>query len=289
MNLWLLFTLAATLLTAIERILHRYVLRNNDDASIYTLAYQFAAAMFLVPTILVEFKDYNFSPAHIPNYILLIISGIFWLGFGLLSFHADRYAQVSITSILSRTRLFWVLLIGLVFFDEVINSYTVGGIIFIFIGITILAFISLGGNRGVNKGALFSLMAAISISIALSIDKYQSQSSQLLLGMIALSAFLTPSAWLTVTLSDKKNRIKALFAGKGKYVIFTALVGALSYWFLIKALSMANISKVIPIYQSSITVAIVMGFFFLKERDKIFFKLLASIIVVVGAVLVGLS
>lgn len=287
MNLWLSITLLATLLATLERVLHRYVLRAENDANIYTLVYQFTAALGLVPLVITELQLQAF-PIHNINiqvYVVLLTSSLFWLAFGLLSFHADRYAEVSVTSVLSRTRVLWTLVLGVIFFGEAVNFAKLQGVILIFAG---LAALSIRGNFNYHsKGVLFALAAAISISVALSIDKYLAHFFPT--SVVAFSAFFIPGIWLGITLPNKRERLKALLSGQGKYAILTALLGALSYWLLLRALVLSDISKVVPIYQSSLVLNVIVGIILLDERDRILHKLFASVIVLLGVILVRLS
>jgi|CXWL01.1.fsa_nt_gi drug/metabolite transporter (DMT)-like permease len=284
MNLWLPITLLATLLTTLERVLHRYILRAENDANIYTLVYQFAAALVLVPLVVGEpqLKSVFFHDLRL--YLVWLISSLFWLAFGLFSFHADHYADVSVTSILSRTRILWTFVLGVFFFGEAISFAKLQGVALIFAG---LVGLSIRENFKYNKGVLFTLMAAISISIALSIDKYLARFFPT--SVIAFSAFFIPGIWLYITLPNKRERLKKLFSDKGKYAILTALFGALSYWLLLRALTLSDISKVIPIYQSSLALNVIIGIILLNEREKVLHKLFASAIVLLGVILIRLS
>lgn len=281
---WLGFTVLAGLLAASERVGHRFILHTSEDATAYTIAYQLAASLALAPIVLGELMSYRFTADHLGYYFALLLSGLFWAAFGWLSFQADSIAEVSVTSVLSRTRAIWTMLIGITVFGEAATVARISGAILVLIGALLL------GSRATlraNRGAVLALLAAISISVSLSFDSYATTGVPA--GLLSVSAFLTAAAVTSLFTKQRGRRLIGLMRGRGRLSLATAAVGGLSYWALVEALARGDISQVVPVYQSYLILVVVAGILLLGERDHAGRKLGASAVVLIGAMLVSLG
>ncbi len=281
---WLVLTVFAGVLAATARVSHRYLLSDAADPTAYTIVYQFAATAFVLPFALNDLRNYVFVSEHSLQYLALLASTVCWMAFNWFSFHADRHAEVSITSVLSRTRAIWSVFLGALLFSESVTLLRVAGAILIVVGAGLL---TRSSNLRANRGVILALSAAFAASIALAIDKFAA--SQVPAGIVAASGFLGGGIVLSFKTNGAYARVRELFRTRARYGVLSALLGGWSYWFLVKALASGDIGQVVPVYQGYLVLVVLAGILLLREHTDLKYKLLAAGVVLMGATLVNIG
>ncbi|MPZ27750.1 MAG: EamA family transporter [Micromonosporaceae bacterium] len=279
---WLALTLAAAALAAAARVSHRYLLVEAADPTAYAIAYQLAAAAFIAPVAVADLRDYLPRPEHLPYYLAMLASIGCWMAFNWCSFHADRHAEVSMTSVLARTRAVWSVLVGAVLFGESILLLRVIGACLIVVGAALL--VRPTAIRA-NRGVALALAAALVASLAHASDSFAAR--EVPAGILTASGFLGGGLLLSLTARSSVARVRKLLRTRARYGVLSALLASWSYWFLVQALAVGEVGQVVPIYQGNLVLVVLAGVLLLRERTDLTRKLLAAGAALAGAVLVS--
>lgn len=279
---WLVLTIAAATLAAAARVSHRYLLVDAADPTAYAIVFQLAAGVFIAPVAVADFRDYAPVPEHQRYYLAMLASIGCWTAFNWFSFHADRHAEVSLTSVLARTRAVWSILAGAVLFGESLVALRVVGACLIVVGAAVL--VRTTAVRA-NRGAVLALAAALVASLAHASDSFAARAVPA--GILTASGFLGGGILLGLTARRSRARVRELLRTRARYGVLSALLAAWSYWFLVQALAAGEIGQVVPIYQGNLALMVLAGILLLRERADLARKLVAAGAALAGAVLVS--
>ena len=254
----------------------RYILRRESDSTFW--AWYFEALRLIIFTILVFFNFY--IQLEIKTFFLLFIVGFTELLAVFLYMKMHKYLQLSISTILLRSRLIWIPLISFIFLGQNLDLSGYIGILLLFIGISVIL---IPKKLYFDKGARFALAAAFVLSINFIFIKQSTHYASLPLIIIAdsLPAFII----FPIIMRNFKKRV--IEGVKRNLVLKLTAVGlnAVSANFLLLALTIGDVSKVNAIHQAMMVTAILAGIVLLKEKENILNKLLGTIMTVVGVIL----
>ena len=130
-----------------------------------------------------------------------------------------------------------------------------------------------------------ALFAAACLGIGLTIDKRISIAYAL--PVYAFINFFAPALYNTFLPPLSFRTIAQQFKGVYKSIALLAAISVLGYYFTLKAFSLADASKVVPIMSSSTILVVLAGAIFLKERSHLGRKVIAGVCVCVGVVLLS--
>jgi len=278
-----LFALGAAVSSGAEKLLRRHVLI-KEDSLCYAFAFGLFAAIILLPVFIFGFQ----APTHNLAWLLLILSGSIWTVFSLLQFKAYSYLEASIASPISRVKLFFVLILGVIFLNETISLGKVAGTLLIFIGIVVLSYKKNVKRPHIEKkGIALIILSTMLISVALLIDKYA-------LNFFTVATYTAPIYLMKPILlipwvMKRKHHIKSIFKQSLIAVFATSALSVGYYYLTLMAFKQAEASAIVPITEMSTLFAVIGGIVILKERTFITRKLIAATIVVFGAILVALA
>ena len=191
-----------------------------------------------------------------------------------------KFSHLSISTIISRTRLIWIPIIVFVVFAEKLKLTEYLGIAVLFLGLSIVVS---PHKLFIDKGAIYANLAAFAIAINTIIFKlaipYASSS-------LILVAFSLPSVILFPILM--KNAKKRIFTESKKNLpikLIRIFGNVASSYLLVWALQGGDVSRVNAIYQGMLIFSVLAGIIVLKERKDILRKLLGTAVTIIGVVL----
>lgn len=274
---WVLLAIAAGLLSNTFNFFSRYFLKDNDDASIW--AWFFELGRFIAFSAILLF---DFSIKKDPLTIVFLLSvGITELVSVYFTMKMHAYSHLSISTILSRTRIIWIPIIGFLLFKEQLHTLEYLGIFILFIGVSI----TISPRKFfVDKGALFANAAAFSLA-------FNTIFLKLALPYASYSAILVASATPSVLVFPfmiKNAKSKFLkFARERLWLkIFAVLTHIFSIYIFLHALQTGEASRVNAIYQGMLITSVFAGIFILKEKQDIVKKIVGATITIIGIILV---
>lgn len=86
-----------------------------------------------------------------------------------------------------------------------------------------------------------------------------------------------------IKISDIKEEFKN---GNQKAILITAITWSLSVVFQLRAYQLGNVSIVAPLCALTVILNVIVGYFLLKERDNMFKKVIATLLIILGIVLI---
>ncbi|MBI5223261.1 DMT family transporter [Candidatus Micrarchaeota archaeon] len=265
-----------------ENTLHRYILTQEDsnDSLTYAFTWQVLSALVFLPFFLVQYK----SPSDPFAYILVGLASLCYALFTYLIFETHANLELSISTPIRRLVLVFTLILSIFVLKETLTAQKIAGTLLIFLGLVFLT--SGGANFSLSnkKGIVLAILTALIASFSFMIDK-------LALNFFTPATFsflvyFIPAMILFPFVKNKRVSVIALVKNKPLPLFGTVILGCSSYYFLLTAFLSIDTSTVIPIYELNGLVAVLGGIIFLKERQKMKEKLLAALVVLVGALLI---
>lgn len=276
---WLLFAGLAGALSSAFNFLNRYILKGDEDATSYGWYFELVRFIFFTAISFNSiFANYSFK-----TYFLLIASGLIEVLSVYIYMKMHSNSELSISAIISRTRLIWVPIFAFVFLGErlIFKEYVGLGILFLGV-VTVISPRKISFDKGVKLAAL----SAIIVSIGSVVLKELSSTVPAPVTMVYISfpsvfmiPFLMKGAKIRLSNSLKTNKlVKAIAIFANVFAMF----------FYVNGLKFGEVSKVSAIYQSMAVLSVVTGVIFLKERKDVVKKMLGAVVVVFGILIMTL-
>ena len=277
---WLLFAILQGLTSNAFNFFSRYILRGNDDGTAFAWLMQLIRfTFFIVYAILFDWR-LVISFESIATLLVLGITETIGIYF-YMKMHT--HSELSISTILSRTRMLWVPLFAFLIIGEILKPIEYLGIAILFIGVSI---VSSPKKMFVDKGALYA--NASSVVIALNIVIYKLSMSYAS-DPIILAALGFPSIFiLPFFMKNARKRIAINIKASLGIKLLAIGFNIVSMFFFALAMQTGEASKVNAVYQGMLVFAVVAGIVFLNERKDIPKKIIGTAVTVIGVVLLSL-
>jgi len=279
--MWLIFALLSGFFYTVQGLITRHVLKGNKDAWAFSFYFSAIGALISSPFFLTNIKiAYTY-----PYWLMMVLVGLLIVAQNLLSFKSANYLPASISGAMTKFRLVWVFILGVIILREAFTWQKLVGTLFaVLAGIIILNKVNkLGSIKGLSL--VFSSTIFYAIVIILYKYLFQTFNSQSLTFFI----FLFPAI---INLSIMPNSIKRIVnLGKisGLPVFIACALGGFANLTMNYSLSIGEASRVLVIIESFLVITLVGEHLVLKEKKHLLIKLLAVILAVIGAILIRLS
>jgi drug/metabolite transporter (DMT)-like permease len=276
--LWLILAILTGLLSNTYNFINRYLLKDNDDATAYAWFTEFMR--FAIFGIIAIFNWKLIINNQTLPALLLVGLTEFIGGYFYMKMHS--YSHLSISTILTRTRLIWVPIIGFFLLNEGLKLPDYLGILIIFIGVsTIMA----PRKLFVDKGALYANISTFFIA-----------------GNIVLLKLAVPFASIAVLnvfqalpgvilyplfMKNPGGRIKTLTKTNLPLKLFAVFISVAQLFIFIYALNFGEASKINAVYQGMLVFGVLAGIIFFKERQDISKKLIGAAITIIGVIVLS--
>ncbi len=273
---WIFIAILAGLASNAFNFLSRFILKDNDDPIIY--AWYLETLKFLI-FITIAIFDWKLT-LNTKSVIIFILLGLTeWLAvYFFVKMHS--FSHLSISSIISRTRLIWVAVIAFFVLGENLKISEYFGILILFTG---LSFVIAPRKFFIDKGAMYASIGAFITALNNVILKmalpYGSNS--------VLNAIMILPVILIFPLFIKNFGIKlhAMKQTNWSLKTFAPFLNAIALYLFIIALRIGEASKVNAIYQGMLIFSVLAGIIFLKERENIGKKLIGTGVTIIGVLL----
>ncbi|MBI3366177.1 DMT family transporter [Candidatus Roizmanbacteria bacterium] len=280
--IWFIFILTSTFLYSIARIIQRVLLKDEKSDSI-TVSILFQLFLSLILFIFGYFFGHlsfdNFYQV-LPNFILLAV--LYGLG-NVFIFQALKRIDTSAFAILYSGRVFISVAASSFFLHEGLSLKQYLGMFFIITSIVIV--FNKKFSFHLNKGLLFTLLGALFFGLELTNDRFilktfNVYSFLFLSGLFPaiLTSFIYPSSLKKIAALVQLNRLI-----KFMLICLIYALGMIFYFFALQIGT--NSSQIAALDQLSTIVIVILGIFILKEKQRMFRKVIASIISVIGTIM----
>lgn len=279
--MWVLFSLLAGSFYTGSELVKRYVLKQQYDAWAFSFFFSAVGAAVSLP-----FMALNPKAPVTSSWLwltMLCVGGMIVLH-NLLNFKSSNYVPASVSGTITKFRLGWIFILGILFSGEVVTYPKVLAVILsVAAGIVILKRFKMPHSL---KGVLLSFAATFVYAIIITVVKhllttFSPQAITFFIFFIPaiLNYILMPQAWAKITY---------IFQKSGKYVILASIFGGFANLTINQALSLGEASRVSVMVESFLVVTLIGEHIIFKETDHLVTKIIAVVLAVASAFLVQL-
>lgn len=277
---YIVFVIAYLILAVIFDQSYRIATKSLTKSGPLTVVLELIGAGTIL--LLTPFFEMTF-PTDIRIYILLGLSIIFYTIVDRLNTIVRSGMEASTFSVIRQLSTVFMIFAGFIFFKEpFIISKFIGAILIIFSNI--LVFYKKGTTK-IDKYVLLGIVANLFLTIALFLDVNISNDFNLAfyvastLGIPGILIFI----FERIKFSDLKTEFKN---GNKKMIIITAISWSTSIMATLKAYALGPASVVAPLCALAVILNVLIGYIFLKERENVGKKVVASLLVILGVILI---
>lgn len=273
---WVILAVFAGVGSNILNIINRYLLRDGGDSNAWAWTFEFLRLILFLPFL---FFDFNMDTS-LKAVLLLVSVGIteFISVYFYMKMH--KYSHLSISTILSRTRLVWVPVIAFLFLGERLTGMQYAGIAVLFFGLSIVV---APHKFFIDKGAVYANLAAFMIAINTILLK---ESTAYASTPVIMLFFSLPSVILfPLFMKNARKRLIDQNLKQKLPKILASVSNVIALFFLMAALRLGDVSRVNAIFQGMLILSVAAGIILLKERQDIKRKLIGTAVTIFGILL----
>jgi drug/metabolite transporter (DMT)-like permease len=226
-------------------------------------------------------------PKQVLPWILIISGGAAWTILGLMAFYSYKNTPLSLRDPLSQSRIIFGMILAIVLLHETVTAMRIWGTLTIFFGICLLLWHperKFGDLK--DPGLRWTLGTAVVGAFVAILDKATlNYFPPIFYGMFVYGI---ETVLLGCVLHTKGKEMKTLFKTSGWMALLGAILVAVGNYFQWKAYSLADISLVYPLLQLGVLFTVISGFLFLGEREHRLQRIIATCIIIAGAVIIKL-
>ena len=281
-NLWQVNTILTIIFFVAYSQFYRLVARNSKDvSSVVIIIFIIASITF---ALFIPFFEIKF-PSDWHLYIWLLLAIVFYAINDKLKSIGYKHLDISIISIMTQLSKVFLVVIGVLFFKESVEANELFGVVLILTGGVLVVFRK--GAFVINKYIWVMIAAAVAVAIALSIDVGISAQFNLAIYLVAVSIFPVFLIFLTErkSVDDLKKEFYRSNKKRRWYFILAGVGIALASLTYLGALRQGQVSVVAPLTSLVVVVNTAIGYIFLKEKNALIKRLIASLLVVMGVFL----
>lgn len=277
---WLYLVLIAVVIGSFTNIFQRVLMTDKkSDPISYTIVFCFILGGLTL--IFALFRGFHL-PAFGFNLLYFLLSVILWAIGTTLSFKALQLLESSEVTILTSVRALITIFGSIIFLHEFFSIRKSIGTIIILGSIFLVAHLKRGFSF--NKGVFFALLSALFCGAAVVVDVinmkgYDPVSYLAVINILIGSVLLV---YYPKAIKQWKMFIAPSFLSKMIPLGTFSFAQASMYY---TALSFGPTSQIAPINQAQVIITVLLAAVILRERDHLKVKIFASILAVVGIIL----
>ncbi len=274
-------TIIALLLDVLYRIVTRILSVKSNDIRAYTVIFCYLASLIILVYILL-FEKENFIIVNSKSLYILSLSCFLYTIFSWFEFRAWRSLEASTMSIFSKITPIVTFIASAFILDESVTPKKIFSALLIIVPIIWVKYEK--GTFKWDKGFIYALMCSLSLGLVRIVDK--EASNYLSLSIYAFISYIIPGLVLTfvpnfIGLAKMKKEVKSA----GWKLAVHSLINVFLFYTLIKALSLGEASKVTIIFSVSSILAVLVAIVVLKEKEKLWVKIIAGVLSFIGVIL----
>ncbi len=270
-----IFSLSVSVL--LQRILLH---KDKTDPIAYAILFEGTAGSLLLITALIHgFSLPDFSAYAIPiaaTFFLYALGGILYA-------KTLKITDASIFSVLFATNTIWVMLGGVLLYNERVGFAQVIGTLMILMSVIILT--DRSGKFQFDRGILLGLLCGLVYGLAVTGWVYISKHSEPLTWN-ALTFFIPAILILLYSPKSARQMKPFLKAGVFSRLILLCILVSIGSACLLAAFSKHSASVVSPLLQTQVLLTVILAIIFLNERKNLKSKIAAAGVCIIGALLV---
>ena len=276
----LLLLIIAGIAVGLVYIISKKLALEKYHPATYTTAFSILGCLLAIPLLLYHFK----IPTTINYWILAIISMLTYGLGNMFGFKAFKTIDASTVGLVSRLNLIVASFIGLLVLQESYSTSAYIGLFLILFGSLIVVFEK--QRFKLKPGILFATFMAVGYGLAAVFDKK-------ILDAFSPYTYVFINSFgvgLLFSLIYRQARLETwhLIKHKAKLLTTGVALNIASWTLFLIVLERGQVSKIYPMYDGiALMVTVFVGIFALKERDKLIQKILGSLSIISGIILLG--
>jgi drug/metabolite transporter (DMT)-like permease len=280
--MWLFYALIAGLFYTGSNLITRRLLKNDtNDAWAFSFFFSAVGALVSLPFMLVNLK----ISSTLQPWLIMFIVGILIVVQNLFNFASAKYIAPSISGSITKFRLIWVMLLGIIILHETSNNFKILGTVFtVLSGLIIMKQLVRPKDF---RGILYAFLATVFYAIVIILYKFLFTSFNT--PSLTFFIFFIPMFLNLLIMPDSLKRIIKLAKENSKMVLVGCGMGGLANLAMNQGLSMGEASKTLVIIESFLVITLIGEHLILKERENVIIKIIAVIFATLGAVFIRLS
>jgi uncharacterized membrane protein len=287
---YLFFIAISIIIGSIKNLSQRVLMRDREiDPKLSMVTFQFLGVIFVFLFSLAtgNFQLSNFSTLFQGELLYYVIANGFLYSFGsLYTFKALQEIEVSKFTVLFSLQSVIIVTMSTLFLNEVFTPIQVLGLFLVLLAILIVVTEDVKQLLHFKKGEIYALIAALGFGLGATIDKAIIDQVHYLTYLVV--GFFTPG--IIVLLSNFSHIIKKVQIYKEKknfflIILFTFLYVASGLTYFESVTLADSVSLVSSIGQISVIATVILGIIFLRERDRLAWKIVGSVISFLGLLL----
>jgi drug/metabolite transporter (DMT)-like permease len=282
--MWFILALIAGIFFAINSLMIRYYFKKHHDEWIFSFFFSFGIMLLFLPFFIYYVSNFGVSIKDIYFWIGMLLIGIMLVINNILGFKASKIIGATTQNVVGKLKLLWIIIAGLVIFNEVITIQKIIGMILIICASFLI--IDYSNWKASRKGIIFIIVAGIASAIYGVLLK----ETLLISNIITVSFFacVIPAIFNALLTPNFFNSAKKVITNKQKVMWIASIccVGGIANIAMIKALSYDVLAGVYFVMDASLIVIIFGEHFLLKERERLWWKASALVLAIIGAILI---
>lgn len=278
---WFLLAIGAGFASNLANFTTRYLIKDDRDSASFSLSLEVFRVLVFGS---IAFFDFYINWSVRTVTLLLLLGFIEPLAvYTFMKMH--EHTHLSISSIVSRSRMIWVAVLAFFFLGESLKLIDYVGIVILFLGLGI----AVAPHRFfIDKGVKIAVLTSVLAAIIVVLIKALSSNVSLPIIMVCMSL---PSLFIIPLFTKKaKQRMKSFVQNRFSFKLLFNIFNLFAMYGYILAIKYGSVSIVTAIYQGMIIFAVLAGIIFLKEREDIGKKIAGAVVTVLGVfLLAGLS
>lgn len=277
---WLIFVILYLFFYVIFNQTYKMATKSLTKPGALTILLQLISSLSIL--LLIPFFEMK-MPNDPKIYLFLGLSIIFYTISDRVNTTVRSGIEASTFSVITQLSTVFMIVAGVLFFKEpfVLNKF-IGAILIVFSNVLIFF---KKGNGKPNKYVLLGIFANVCFSIALFLDV--NNSDKFNLPIYVASTLGIPTILIAIFEKIKFSDIKEEYnKGNKKAIWITAITWSLSIVAQLRAYQLGEVSIVAPLCALSVILNVIVGYFFLKEKDDMLKKIIAALLIILGIILI---
>lgn len=261
---------------------YKLTTRTMKNSAAQTIGLQLVAGLScLVFMPLFEFR----FPSNTWTYLLLSLSCVFYAINNFMIANVRKNLEASVVGIIQQSYTVLMTLAGFILFNEQVTLFKIMGVLMI-VGGNVLVFWRQKKTKEI-KYVWMGLLAYVCNVAAGLIDV--GYSGEFNLPFYAAFLYIIPALFIFIGSRVRITNIIEEYkrANKRNYFI-TGFCWGVHYFVLLIAYSIGEVSVVAPLASLSVFFNVIVGYFWLKEKDRIAKKVIAAILATLGIIFISL-
>jgi drug/metabolite transporter (DMT)-like permease len=219
---------------------------------------------------------------------LILLSGILWTYVAWAGNLSIAQNNFSFKEIIRQTRMIWVVLAGIFLLGESLTLKDIFGILLIIGSVYVISYKSFTFREHISSAPILLAWSVAFVAAGIAIlEKIILTNYSVPVSIYAFLLYLLPSIFLSFFLTKNRYEIskEMLFSDYGK-ILGASILMVISYYSALSAYKLLPIAIAYPLIQSSTVIGVLIGTFLFEDGKDWEKKALASILAVIGILII---